>query len=249
MAELQDSGPERTGRSGAKLRRFEVAAWCAGAVLIAVFLVSHLDASLSRRSGLAEFETAKRAASRSGGAPATGTGFVRALSEFDSPDKTLWSNERVQGFQASLEENFAPPLAVLRVPKLDLEVPVLEGTDEPALNRGVGHIAGTPRPGQPGNIGIAGHRDGFFRGFKDIAVGDVIDLETLAGTDRYTIESLTIVTPDRVDVLAPTASPTLTLVTCYPFYFIGSAPQRFIVRASLHGSAASQAAERRSHAP
>jgi sortase A len=227
------------------LRRLEVAAWCTGAVLIAVFLVSRLDASLSRRTGLAKFERAKLAASQ----PDNASGFARALSEFDSPDKTLWSPERVQGFQASLTEDFAAPLAVLRVPRIGLEVPVLEGTDEPALNRGVGHIAGTPRPGQPGNVGIAGHRDGFFRGFKDIAIGDAIDLETLAGTDRYTIESLTIVTPDRVDVLAPTSSPTLTLVTCYPFYFVGSAPQRFIVRASLHGSAAPQAAERRLHAP
>jgi len=108
---------------------------------------------------------------------------------------------------------------------------VLEGTDDLVLNRGVGHIDGTPRPGEPGNVGIAGHRDGFFRGLKDVTAGDVIEVETLSQRLRYRIQSLTIVSPQSVDVLEPTAEPALTLVTCYPFYYVGSAPQRFIVRA------------------
>jgi sortase A len=114
---------------------------------------------------------------------------------------------------------------------LRIEAPVLEGTDDWTLNRGVGHIADTAAPGAPGNIGIAGHRDGFFRALKDIAVGDVIELDTLHETIPYRVERVWIVEPDDVSVLDPTTTPAVTLVTCYPFYFVGSAPQRYIVRA------------------
>ncbi len=158
----------------------------------------------------------------------------------------MWSPERVRGFSASFSQHFAAaPLAILRIPGIELEVPVLAGTDELALNRGVGHIEGTPRPGQPGNVGIAGHRDGFFRGLKDVSAGDVLEVESLSGTDRYVIDSITIVSPDRVDVLAPTAIPTVTLVTCFPFYYVGNAPKRYIVRAALEEPDVLKVAERR----
>jgi sortase A len=110
-------------------------------------------------------------------------------------------------------------------------VAVLGGTDDWTLNRAVGHIEGTAGPGAAGNSGIAGHRDGFFRGLKDVAVGDAIELETLGAVHHYRVTRTWIVEPDDVSVLDPTASPAVTLVTCYPFYFVGSAPQRFIVRA------------------
>jgi sortase A len=110
-------------------------------------------------------------------------------------------------------------------------VPVLEGTDELTLNRAVGHIEDTARPGVDGNAGIAGHRDGFFRGLMNLVAGDAIELESLDGTESYRIERTWIVNPDDVSVLDPTPGRSLTLVTCYPFYFIGSAPQRYIVRA------------------
>ncbi|MGB5294297.1 MAG: class D sortase, partial [Thermoanaerobaculia bacterium] len=126
-----------------------------------------------------------------------------------------------------------PPLAIVRIPALDLQVPLLEGTDDLVLNRGVGRIAGTALPGELGNIGIAGHRDGFFRGLKDIGEGDTIELETLTATDVYRIDGITIVTPQDVHVLEHQAVPTLTLVTCYPFYFVGKAPKRYIVSATL----------------
>ena len=128
------------------------------------------------------------------------------------------------------------PLAVLRIPRLQLEVAVLEGTDELTLNRAVGHIEDTAAPGTNGNSGIAGHRDGFFRVLKDINTGDSMELETQRGVDVYRIERTWIVQPDDVSVLDPTATRSVTLVTCYPFYFIGSAPQRFIVRAVLVSS-------------
>lgn len=242
MAELLSSRPEGAGGRRAGLRRLEVAAWCTGAALLVVFAGARLDAALGRRAALRDFEAAR-------GSGAAGAGSVHGLAEFESPDQALWSSQRVDGFRQSLAHDFAPPLAVLRVPKIDLEVPVLEGTDELALNRGVGHIASTPRPGEPGNVGIAGHRDGFFRGLKDVSAGDAIEIETLRGRRRYTIEAISIVSPERIDVLAPTAAATLTLVTCYPFYFVGNAPQRFIVRATLDGPAAVHSAERRGHAP
>ena len=91
-------------------------------------------------------------------------------------DTTLWAEDRIAEYEQSLDHDFESPLAVLRIPKIDLEVAVLSGTSELVLNRGVGHIDGTPHPGGTGNVGIAGHRDGYFRGLKDIAVGDEIEL-------------------------------------------------------------------------
>src|SRR5215472_5007180 len=98
-----------------------------------------------------------------------------------APDFSLWSEKRIRDYQESLAAHFSPAVAVLRIPKIQLEVPVLDGTDDLTLNRAVGLIAGTARPGEDGNIGIAGHRDGFFRGLKDIGIGDLIYLETKQG--------------------------------------------------------------------
>lgn len=154
------------------------------------------------------------------------------------PDFSLWSDKRVKAYQESLASHFAPALALLRIPKIDLEVPILEGTDDLSLNRAVGHIAGTPRPGQNGNVGIAGHRDGFFRGLKDVSTGDTVEMVTPDNVTRYVVDEITVVDPTNVSVLAPRTHPSLTLVTCYPFYFIGSAPQRYIVQASLVASGA-----------
>src|SRR6187399_2240272 len=120
---------------------------------------------------------------------------------------------------------------VLRVPSLKLVVPVFEGTSEENLNRGAGRIEGTAPIGDLGNIGIAAHRDGFFRVLKDIRVGDELLLERLDATDTYRIVATRIVDPSDVSVLSATGAPAVTLVTCYPFYYVGSAPQRFIVRA------------------
>ena len=99
------------------------------------------------------------------------------------------------------------------------------------MNRGVGHIEETALPGTGGNSGIAGHRDGFFRSLEDVRLGDAIELETLQERQLYRIERIWIVNPEEVSVLDSTPAQSITLVTCYPFYFVGSAPQRYIVRA------------------
>jgi sortase A len=241
------SEPAKAGGTRAVLRRLESALYAAGLALIGTFLIVRVDAAIGRKAAISEFKAAReRAAS-----PATSTlGPGPALTAFGSPDKSLWSPERVRGFDASLTQHFAAaPLAILRIPSIELEVPVLAGTDELALNRGVGHIEGTPRPGQTGNVGIAGHRDGFFRVLKDISAGDALEVESLSGIDHYTIESITIVSPDRVDVLAPTSIPTVTLVTCFPFYYVGNAPKRYIVRAALDQPEVTKVAERRIREP
>ena len=147
------------------------------------------------------------------------------------PDQSLWAPSRVSAWHKALLEPAPEPLAVLRIPKLRLEVAVLPGTDDRTLDRALGHIEGTALPDTDGNLGIAGHRDGFFRGLKDIAPGDVVELETIQGRDVFRVERTWIVDPEDVSVLDPTRTRSLTLVTCYPFYFVGSAPQRFIVRA------------------
>jgi sortase A len=121
----------------------------------------------------------------------------------------------------------------LEIPRLQLAVMVREGADEGTLSRAVGHIPGTALPGNVGNVGLAGHRDTFFRALRNIRADDTITLETTDGTYRYLVKSTKIVTPRDISVLNASGGETLTLVTCYPFYYVGSAPKRFIVRAAL----------------
>ncbi len=155
------------------------------------------------------------------------------LPDSADPDTTDWSPARIEHYQASLQQHTGLPEALLRIPVIDLEVPVITGTDELTLNRAVGRIPGTARVQGAGNLGLAGHRDGFFRGLKDVAPGDLIEVVTLEGNRVYAISDIWIVDPSDISVLAPTDQPSLTLVTCYPFYFVGHAPQRYIVRAVL----------------
>jgi sortase A len=150
-----------------------------------------------------------------------------------APDQSLWSPERIAAWRTASNGPSPPPLAILRIPRLRIEVPVLGGTDDVSLNRAVGHIEETATPGTDGNSGIAGHRDGFFRGLKDIAPGDALHLETPGGIQVYRVERIWVVEPEDVSVLDPTPARSITLVTCYPFYFVGPAPRRFIVRAVL----------------
>ena len=123
------------------------------------------------------------------------------------------------------------PIGRLEIPGVGISAIVAAGTDNLTLRRGVGHIDGTALPGDPGNIGLAGHRDTIFRGIRKLRPADRILLVTAAGTFEYAVDSLRTVAPDQNDVLAPSSQPMLTLVTCFPFDFVGPAPLRYIVRA------------------
>jgi len=129
----------------------------------------------------------------------------------------------------------APPegtlLGEIEIPRLRASAPILEGTSDGTLRRAVGHIPGTAFPGMGGNICLAGHRDSFFRPLRMIARGDKILLTTAVGVTVYRVEETKIVTPEDVEILQPGKADALTLVTCYPFNFIGAAPERFVVRA------------------
>lgn len=122
-------------------------------------------------------------------------------------------------------------LGRVKIPRVGLSTVVLEGVDEEVLRKGLGHIPNSALPGAGGNVAIAGHRDTFFRALKDIHTNDTILLDTTNGTYKYRVEYTEIVAPSDTEVLAATSRPKLTLVTCYPFYFVGPAPQRFIVHA------------------
>ena len=124
-------------------------------------------------------------------------------------------------------------LGRLEASSVKLATAVLEGSDDATLSRGSGHIEDTPFPGQPGNVGIAGHRDTSFRALRNIHIGDALDYTTADRRYHYRISKTWIVGPDDVYVLDPTPQPALTLVTCYPFEYVGHAPRRFIVRAEL----------------
>jgi sortase A len=119
----------------------------------------------------------------------------------------------------------------IEIPRLLLSAIVVEGINRTTLRRVVGHIPGTALPGEAGNVGLAGHRDTLFRGLKDLRIRDEIQFSTLSGEFKYLVESLRVVEPDNVGVLAPSGEKVLTMVTCYPFYYVGPAPKRFVVRA------------------
>lgn len=207
-----------TGRAplGALIERFT---WIVGVALAAIWVFATAFRTVDSRQQIDRLVAARAAGS----------------SASTTADLSLWSPERVRAWKDTFSRQAPRALAVLRIPRTGLEVPVLEGTDDWTLNRAVGHIADTAVPGADGNSGIAGHRDGFFRGLKDIKSGDEMSLETPRGQETYRIERIWIVDPTDVSVLDPTPSRAITLVTCYPFYFIGSAPQRFIVRAVVKG--------------
>lgn len=123
------------------------------------------------------------------------------------------------------------PIVLLSVARIGLEVPVFGDTSERNLNRGAGWVEGTAAPDDGGNMAIAAHRDGYFRALKDVVVGDDLVLESMQQKTIYRVTEISIVEPSDTSSLFPTETATVTLVTCYPFYFVGHAPERYIVRA------------------
>lgn len=158
--------------------------------------------------------------------------FNAAMAGQAEPDTSLWSSHRVAAFRSHEPEELAL-IGALRIKSAAIVAPIYAGTTANALDYGVGWIEGTVRPGGDGNVGLAAHRDGFFRGLKDVQVGDTITTVTRNGESDYEITALEVVSPGDTHVLAPSGEAKLTLVTCYPFYFVGAAPKRFIVHARL----------------
>jgi sortase A len=197
--------PDRKRGLARLLRWSEAALWIAGAALCSLFAIAQADSALGSANALDDFAASLKA-----------------------PDQSLWAAGRVRDYQASLNQKIQT-IAVLSVPSLNLEVPVFDRDDDLALNRGAGLIAGMGFPDQGGNTGIAGHRDGFFRVLKDIKVGDRIEIRTRIKVHRYRVTSIDIVDQTDTRLLADTELPVVTLVTCYPFYYLGNAPQRYIV--------------------
>jgi len=210
-----------------RTRRVERILLVTGLTLVSVWLAAELHRTISSRAAISKF-MAKNTAEPSNVA------FAPTDPVLGTPvDFRLWSANRISAYEDSLAKKTDAPLAILRIPKINLEVPVFNDTDDLTLNRGVGRILGTAQIGMSGNLGIAGHRDGFFRGLQDIAPGDVLELVRPQHSDRYAVSQIRIVAPEDTSVLNPTAVPTLTLVTCFPFYFVGHAPKRYIVVAQL----------------
>jgi sortase A len=154
---------------------------------------------------------------------------VARQASIDAPRPTLERDD--PGAVAHIEMPDGSPISKMEIPRLGVSVVVVEGVKPRSLRLAVGHIPGTALPGERGNIGIAGHRDTFFHKLQDIREVDLITLTTPGRSYLYFVESAQIVDPTDVQVLQSSNEPILTLVTCYPFYFAGPAPQRYIVRA------------------
>lgn len=222
------NGKHRPKRSG--WDALERGVIIAGLVLLAFYAALRIHSMITFRAALRELQQDNQAE------PANSQKAEPTLLPSDS------SHAAVGAAAPETEMNVPPAtagkqagaaLALLRIPALQMEVPVLEGTDVFTLNSGVGRIAGTALPGQPGNIGIAGHRDSYFHELKRISKGDTVQLVFKGHTDTYVVDTIEITSPEDVSVLQPSPQPELTLVTCWPFSFIGPAPRRFVVRASL----------------
>jgi sortase A len=191
----------------------EALCFAAGTALCATYALARADAAVGSAHDLAEFNASVRA-----------------------PDQSLWSPKRVSSYRAALTLPADPPVAILTVPALKLEVPVYDRATELTLNRGAALIDGMRLPDQGGNAGIAGHRDGYFRVLKDVREGDLIEVRTRLKIHRYRVAAIQIVDQADRHLLRDTDEPSVTLVTCYPFYYVGSAPQRFIVTATYEWS-------------
>lgn len=156
------------------------------------------------------------------------------LTHIREPDTSLWNAQRITDYEESLKVNATPPLGIFTIEKLNIQVPIYNGTSEFYLNRGVGRIKGMAKMDEVGNLGLSGHRDGFFRVMKDIQLGDDIEILTTRGVENYAVTSITIIPKNDISILAPTTDKILTIVTCYPFYFVGHAPKRYIVKATAY---------------
>jgi sortase A len=204
-----------------------------GFVFVAVYLAAYVHRMVMVRAGMKSFEDAKRQAAVNLTDSVTETGAGKVVPDSSTDNATSHGSDGRARSAATAHRAWAVPLAILRIPSIHLDVPVLGSTDNITLNSGVGRIAGTAAPGQKGNIGIAGHRDSFFQNLKEVTRGDEIELETTTTSEIYVVDRILVTGADDVSVLRPRGPQSLTLVTCYPFHYVGPAPRRFVVQATI----------------
>jgi len=169
-----------------------------------------------------------------GGEPASVSGFLTQAVAFSDPPAPQ-PPPSLAGAPIQ-EAGYQSVVGRIEIPRIGLKAMILEGATRRTLALAVGHIPGTALPGGNGNTALAAHRDTFFRGLSDIRLGDTILVTTLEGSFEYRVESFRVVGPRDTRVLENSAEPVLTLVTCYPFHYLGPAPERFIVRATRAAS-------------
>ncbi len=212
------------------LRTVELVCWCVGLALVVLYFSLRIDGELERRAAISSFMAAAASMTTLAAAPTPAK--TRPPLTYGVPDQTHWSQGRIRAYaKARGRAKAGLPVAVLRIRRLGLAVPVYAADTARNMNRGAVLVAGTAAPDTRGNTAIAAHRDGYFRVLKNVVVGDVLSVQTLTKVERYRVTSLEVVKPTNISVLRQTQVPVVTLVTCYPFYFVGSAPRRFIVRA------------------
>jgi len=212
------------------LRRTELFCYTVGVLLACFFAVQLAQGEVQRRSDIAAFSQQQALV-----IPSTDKETItpNTLPEVAPPDTALWAPGRIADYQSSLSTDLPSLLGILAIPAVGLEVPIYPTDSELLMDRGSGVIRGMSYPHEGGNIGIAGHRDGYFRVLKDVRPGDKMLLQTLEGPKQFTVDTTQVVEASDTTLLRDTQQQTVTLVTCYPFYFVGHAPQRFIVTASL----------------
>jgi sortase A len=182
----------------------ERALWIIGFLALAIWLAFWVNARRQQAGGSRELD--------------------RLIKEGKNPEQAPRTSPPIKLTQGDV-------IGRIEIPRLEISTIVFEGTGDDVLGTGVGHLTGSPLPGQRGNVVLAAHRDTFFRPLRNIRKRDTIAVVTPSGTRRYSVDETTIVTPDQTEVLGPASGEILTLVTCYPFDWFGHAPQRFIVRA------------------
>jgi sortase A len=243
--------PERAAAVGTHARRgiaagtrnptllwIERILWATGAVCLGLVLYAVADARWFSYIQGRRLDEALQAA-RSGPAAADTAADGAPRPDDSSPASRTDSLDAFRPAAAAPPPDEGALIGRIEIPRVGISSLILQGVEGETLRRGVGHIPATSLPQMPGNVGLAGHRDTVFRGLKDIRKDDLITLDTLAGTYRYVVDWSRVVDPADVIVLAASNRPELTLVTCYPFHYVGAAPHRFIVRAHLIESAGS----------
>jgi LPXTG-site transpeptidase (sortase) family protein len=221
-------------------KALEIACWVAGTAMVTLYFGARFVGEIEREQGIEAFVQARAPVSAAYPNFVTPNSFAwqefqppaaRSVPASVSPERVDFPVNGRVGAPVSSPGSESMPIALLTIARVGLEVPVFADTSERNLNRGAGWVEGTAAPDDGGNIAIAAHRDGYFRVLQDVVLGDVLVLESIAQERNYRVTEISIVDPGDTSSLFATETAAVTLVTCYPFHFVGNAPQRYIVRA------------------